>query len=83
MERVITSLDTPLIMRHCTVAPLSAGVTFSMVMMDGLGPKDVSGDVVLARDVFSVIPNWLDVAPVTPGRLAMFHTSPPASVVLQ
>ena len=83
MKRVITSLDTPLIMRHCTVAPLSAAVAFSMVMMDGFGPKEVSGEVILSTSVFRVIPNTLVVPPVTPGRRARFHPSSPVSVVLQ
>ena len=57
MERVITSLNAPLRMRHCTVAPLSADVTFSMVMMDGLGPLEMSGDVILSKIVARFIPN--------------------------
>ena len=57
MVRAITSLNAPLTMPHCTVAPLSGAVTFSMVMMDGLGPKDVSGDVILSMSLFRFIPN--------------------------
>ena len=57
MERVTTSLNAPLTMRHCTVAPLSAAVTFSIVMTDGLGPKEVSGDVILSKVVARFVPN--------------------------
>ena len=83
MERVITSLNAPLIMRYCTVAPLSADVTFSMAMMDGFGPETVSGDVILSKNEARVVPNRLVVAPITPGKLIRFHVSTCASVVLQ
>ena len=81
MESAITSLNTPSIMRHCTVAPLSADVALSMVMMDGLGPEEVSGDVILSMSLFRAVPNCSVV--VIPGRLIRVQTNSPTSVELQ
>ena len=43
----MTLLISILTMRHCTVAPLSAAVTFFMAMLDGFGPAEESVEVIL------------------------------------
>ena len=72
MEIVISSLIAPLRMPHCTVPPLSDAVTFSMVMMDGFGPKVLSGDMILSIPLFRVCPKEPEV-PMKPGRPESIH----------
>ena len=72
MEIAISSLIAPLRMPHCTVTPLSDAVTFSMVMMDGFGPKVLSGDMILSIPLFRVCPKKLEV-PMKPGRPESIH----------
>ena len=70
-------------MRHCTVAPLSAAVTFRMVMLDGFGPDVASVDVILTAFglVFRSHPK-VYATPETPGSAVMPHISSPDSVAL-
>lgn len=82
MEMVNSSLDAPLTMRHCTVAPLSAAVTLCMVMLDGFGPREVSGDVIRSMSLFRVCAKVLE-APVKPGSAVTIQTSTGVPVALQ
>ena len=61
MESVIALLTSILTMPHCTVAPLSAAVVFSMVIMDGFGPDELSGDVILSNLALRASPKALTV----------------------
>lgn len=79
MERVITSLDCPLATPHCTLAPLSAAVAFSMMMVDGFGPKPESGDAILSTALFRVCPKAPEV-PTKPGKALRVQINSPASV---
>ena len=74
MEIVISSLVAPLRMPHCTVAPLSAAVTFSIVINDGFRPKAVSVDVILSTSLFRVCPKDPEV-PVNPGKAERIQRS--------
>ena len=83
MESVIMLLSSILTMRHCTVAPLSAVVTFCMVMLDGFGPDVVSVDVILT--VFELAFRSRPKASVTQGTpwsAVMLHTSSTDPVAL-
>ena len=73
--------STELIMRHCTVAPLSAAVTLRMVTLDGFGPDELSVDVNLSESELTPSPKEL----LTLGALkteVKIHESSPDSVVL-
>ena len=73
-----------LTMRHCTVAPLSAAVTFSMVMLDGFGPEEESVEVILTAFglEFKLCPK-LSTTPLTLGSAVRVHTRRPDIVVSQ
>ena len=80
----MTLLISALTMRHCTVAPLSAAVTFFMVMLDGFGPEELSVEVILTAfgSVFKLSPK-LFTTPATPESAVRVHTSRPDLVVSQ
>ena len=73
-----------LTLRHCTLAPLSAAVTFFMVMLDGFGPEELSVDVILTAfgSEFKLCPK-LSTTSVTPESAVRVHTRRPDSVVSQ
>ena len=80
----MTLLISALTMQHCTVAPLSAAVTFFMVMLDGFGPEELSVEVILTAfgSKFKFSPK-LFTTPVTPESAVRVHTRRPDLVVSQ
>ena len=73
-----------LTLRHCTLAPLSAAVTFFMVMLDRFGPEELSVDVILTAfgSEFKLCPK-LSTTSVTLESAVRVHTRRPDSVVSQ
>ena len=82
MESVITLLISILTMRHCSVAPLSAAVTFIIVMLDGFGPKVVSVDVTLTKAAFRDCPKTFENS-ATPGSAVILQTRMPNPIASQ
>ena len=82
MKSVMTSLNSILTMRHCTVAPLSSVVTFRIVMMEGFGPSALSGDVILSYVAFRDCPKKSITEVGRPVSAVMSHTSSPDFVAL-
>ena len=69
----MTLLISILTMLHCSVAPLSAAVTFSIVMLDGLGPKVASEEVILTEAAFRVSPEKSEKS-ATPDSAVILQT---------
>ena len=78
----MTLLISIFTMRHCTVAPLSATVTFFIVMLDGFGPKVVSVEVILTKTAFRDSPKTL-VKFATPESAVILQTRMPNPIVSQ
>ena len=69
-------------MRHCTVAPLSAAVTVSIVTLVRFGPGEESEDLILTLVAVLFCRNCPKafVIPGTPGSAVIVQTSSPVPV---
>ena len=85
MVRLISLLEFPPKMRHCTTAPVSAPEAFiTVIIEDRIRTSDGgSGEESLENILLRVFPKRESVTPVTPGRAVIFQSRKSDAVTSQ